>query len=70
MSPSDSRPGTKGWRGCEVLASTSWPIRVREYPKRNVARVWLETLRRYSAVRNWFFEMKVRGNWGNSVGRS
>ncbi len=70
MSPMNGRPGTNGWTGCVVFASTACSMRVRLQPPRSVASTCDEKARRYSAVRNWFVDSKVRGNCGKSVGSS
>ena len=68
MSPMNGRPGTNGCTGCVVFACTSCPMRVRLQPARSVASTRAENARRYSPVRNWFVDWKVRGNCGKSVG--
>ncbi len=64
MSPMLSRVATKTGSGCDVLAWTFWPIRVRLKPMRLVLTVFGDTMCWYSVVKNWFREMKLRGNCG------
>ena len=64
MSPMLSRVATNTGSGCEVLAWTFWPIRVRLKPTRLMLTVFGDTMRRYSPVKNWLREMKLRGNCG------
>jgi hypothetical protein len=68
--PMNGRPGTNGCTGCVVFDSTCCPIRVRLKPKRKVLTVRSDALCRYSAVKNWFRDRKLRGNCGKSVGRN
>ena len=64
ISPTRPRVGANGGSGLARFASTVWPIRVRLQPRRSVCRERDDEARWYSAVKNWFEEMNVRGNWG------
>jgi len=52
MAPSMGRPGTKTGSGCDVLASTVWPMLVRLCPNRAVCTVAFVSTFRYSMVVN------------------
>ncbi len=52
IEPVSGRPGTKTGSGCDVLASTVCPIRVRLYPNRAVCTVAFVSTLRYSTVVN------------------
>ena len=64
MSPVIARPGTNGWSGWVVLASTFWPMRVRLKPIRVVFKVADESTWRCSPVKNWLRDRNSRGNCG------